>query len=84
MGGCVQKNAGCSLAEVAGQMKYTKLSMVKIGERFELCRTGDVYTLVAARPETPSGYRRDCVDHDGVVKNLHHNCKVRVIPNTQG
>jgi hypothetical protein len=62
---------------------YFRLQRVKVGERFELCRTGEVYTLIAARPETPSGYRRDCQDSRGRVTDLHHSCKVRVIPNTQ-
>ena len=65
-------------------MMYYRLQRVKVGEQFELCRTGEVYTLIAARPETPSGYRRDCQDKTGRITNLHHSCKVRVIPNTQG
>jgi hypothetical protein len=65
-------------------MIYYRLQRVKVGESFELCRTGEVYTLIAARPETPSGYRRDCVDRNGKSHNLHHSCKVRVIPSAQG
>ena len=64
-------------------MTYYRLQRVKVGQSFELCRTGEVYTLIAARPETPSGYRRDCIDSKGQSHNLHHSCKVRVIPNTR-
>ena len=64
-------------------MTYLHLRRVKVGQQFELCRTGEVFTLLAARPETPSGYRRDCQGSDGRLTNLHHACKVRVIPNAQ-
>jgi hypothetical protein len=62
---------------------YLTLNRVKIGQQFELCRTGEVYTLIAARPETPSGYRRDCQDSSGRITNLHHNCKVMLLTENQ-
>ena len=60
-------------------MTYYRLQRVRVGQSFELCRTGEIYTLIAARPETPSGYRRDCQDKSGRITNLHHSCKVKVI-----
>ena len=69
--------------EAESEMMYYRLQRVKVGERFKLCRTGEVYTMIAVRPETPSGYRRDCVDSKGQSHNFHHSCKVRVIHNTQ-
>ena len=63
---------------------YLLLRWVKVGQRFELCRTGEVFTLVAAGPETPYGYKRECRGSDGRLARLHYACNVRVIPNAQG
>jgi len=54
-----------------------KLRQVKVGQRFELCRTGEIYTLVRKAPETPYGYRI-VVERLGKESSLHYHCKVRL------
>jgi len=67
------------MEDVQVHSEKTFLRKLPVGARFTLCRTGERYELVAARAQTPSGYRRDCHRlSDGYMTTLHHACHVEI------
>jgi len=56
---------------------HTVLGFLKVGEKFELCRTKEHYTMVSIQRKTPYGYQRQAVDSNGKSHDFHHMCKVR-------
>ena len=59
------------------EVEYTVLGFLKVGEKFELCRTKEHYTMVSIERKKPYGYHRQAVDSLGKLHDFHHMCKVR-------
>ena len=60
-------------------MSITKVRSLQIGDEFILCRTGDKYTFVGRRADTPSGLKWYVYNHTSEkLTSLHYSCKVEV------
>ena len=63
-----------------GGGEVTRLSNLKPGARFILCRTGDAYTFIAHKRDTPGGTQYAVLkDGAAVPTTLHHSCHVTEI-----